>query len=102
MFEYEQLLIGPRGVLLQGKWESTEATVSSEASTIPPSWSQVLKDLIRDFGLEGFNPVIRNIAAMIRNGTFADVREVKLKLKYDGRVSFQGPVAPYVSKLTTE
>lgn len=81
--EYEQLLTGPRGAVLQNK---TESTGSFETSGISPAWSQILKDLVQEFGLEGFDPVVRNVATMISKGTFVNVREVKLKLKYDGRV----------------
>ncbi|MCJ1400188.1 hypothetical protein MMC11_003392 [Xylographa trunciseda] len=108
-FEYYQLLEGPRGIILGNDsysavkyfqdletprgftfdkalyWNASDVRLGSSA--IPTAWSQVLKQLMGEFGLEGFDPVIRSVATMIHNEKFMNVREIELKLIHDGRVS---------------
>ncbi|MCJ1385018.1 hypothetical protein MMC17_008136 [Xylographa soralifera] len=83
-FEYFRLLETPRGITLDKNLCSTSPIVRG-SSAIPVAWSEILRTLMGDFGLEGFDPVIRNVATMIHNGEFMNIREIELKLIHDGR-----------------
>jgi len=43
-------------------------------------------------GLEGFRSIIINIQQLMANGVFHNLREVELKLIYDGQVSLLQPI----------
>lgn len=88
VLEYTGLLSGRRGPYLGQLQGCSTTIISREESTTASYWdSKITTPLIIFMGLEGFQSIIINVQKLIVNGVFHNLREVELKLMYDGQVS---------------
>jgi hypothetical protein len=88
VLEYTGLLSGRRGPYLRQLQGCSTTIVSREESTMASHWdSKITTPLITFMGLEGFRSIIINVQKLMANGVFHNLREVELKLIYDGQVS---------------
>jgi len=95
VLEYTGLLSGRRGPYLRQLQGCSTTIVSREESTTASYWdSKITTPLITFMGLEGFRSIIINVQKLMANGVFHNLREVELKLIYDGQVSVPqlGPI----------
>jgi hypothetical protein len=89
VLEYTGLLSGPRGPFLRQMQGSPWREMSVDQWKITQQWEdKITKPLIEFMGLEGFRSIIINVQQLITNGAFQNVREIELKLIYDGQVGF--------------
>ena len=90
MIEYIDLLEGSRGNSFEQNERMThlDKTTDPAITGVPNIWSSSLEDLVEEFKLESFKPVVQSISAMIKRKVFKSPREIELKLIYDGWVSF--------------
>ncbi|MCJ1247724.1 hypothetical protein MMC30_004939 [Trapelia coarctata] len=92
VLEYTGLLSGPRGPYLRQLQGCSTTIVSREESTTASHWeNKITTPLITFMGLEGFRSIIINVQKLMANGVFHNLREVELKLIYDGQHCSRSP-----------